>query len=96
MEKTTLVKFMTREELVSMLVQIKNFKNPDTGKYHHAFKTCEQHWADRWNCARYRFNMKNLDYVDALVYDDGGYVRYTGCAYEPLMMLKHEFGFREE
>lgn len=96
MKPTTYVKFMTKEELVNMLVQIKNFRNPNTGKFHHGFMKTEDHWMDRWSCAKYRFNMNNLDFVDALTYDDGGYVRYHGASEEVFEMLKTKFGFREE
>ena len=93
---TTLVKFMTKEELVEMLVQIKNFKHPVTRKWHHKFKTTEECWADPWNRAKYKFRMDNLDFVDALINDDGGYVRYTGASEEVLDMLKVKFGFELE
>lgn len=96
MSTVTLIKFMKKEELVKMLCEIKNFRNPVTGKHHHGFKTCEESWADRWNRARYKFNMNNLDFVDPLIYDDGGYVRYTGRSFEVLEMLKIEYGFEEE
>lgn len=97
MKKTvTLIKFMTKEELVNMLVQIKNFRNPATGKYHHGFRTDEQCWSDKWVRAKYRFNMNNLDFIDPLIHDEGGYVRYSGASTEVLEMLIEEFGFNEE
>ena len=96
MKAITLIRFMTKEELVDMLVQVKNFKNPVTGKYHHGFKSAEQSLADQWNRAKYRFNMDNLDFVDALINDDGGYVRYHGASEEVLDMLRIKFGFEEE
>lgn len=96
MKPTTYIKFMTKEELVNMLIQIKNFKNPITKKHHHKYKTCEENWSDRWNRAKYRFNMNNLDFVDALIYENGGYVRYHGACEEVFEMLRIEFGFREE
>lgn len=96
MKSTTMIKFMTKEELVNMLVQIKNFRNPSTHKFHHGFKTAEECWADKWNQAKYAFNMNNLDFVDPLIYDEGGYVRYCGRRADVLQMLKEEFGFEEE
>ena len=47
MKGITLIKFMTKEELVDMLTQIKNFKNPYTHKAHHGYKTAEESWADK-------------------------------------------------
>jgi hypothetical protein len=97
MKKTvTLVKFMTKEELVNMLIQIKNFINPVTKKRHHCYRTADQCLDDKWHRAKYKFNMNNLDYVDALIYEEGGYVRYTTWCKEVIDMLKTEFGFEEE
>ena len=95
MKTTTMIKFMKKEELVNMLVQIKNFKNPRTGKFHHKFQTQRGHITNKWNLAEYRFNMKNLDFVDVLVCGEG-YVRYYGWSSEVLEMLKERFGFEEE
>jgi hypothetical protein len=95
MKTTTMIKFMTKEELVKMLVQIKNFRNPYTHKAHHNYKTCEESWADPWNRAKYKFNMNNLDFADVLVCGEG-YVRYCGRSYEVLEMLEEKFGFEEE
>lgn len=92
---TSLVKFMTKEELVNMLVQIKNFRNPVTLKYHHPYKTIEENWANKWKRAEYNFNMKNLDFVDVLVAGEG-YVRYYGGNDLTKDMLKERFGFIEE
>lgn len=95
MSKTTVIKFMTKEELVNMLVQIKNFRNPNTGKYHHKFKTSEECWANKWNRAEYKFNMNNLDFADVLICGEG-YVRYYGRCFEVLDMMIRRFGFVEE
>lgn len=92
----SLIKFMTKEELVNILVQIRNFKNPRTGKFLKKYKTVEEHWANKWNLAEYKFNMKNLDFVDVLICGEG-YVRYyykrDG---EVSDMMKERFGFVEE
>ena len=96
MKKVTMVRFMTKEELVDMMIQLRNFVNPNTRKRHHRCRTAEECWADPWNRARYGFNMNNLDYVDALILPDGGYVRYYGAADDVLDMLKIKFGFEEE
>lgn len=95
MKRTSLIKFMTKEELVQMLVQIKNFRNPKTGKFHHCYKTYEAHMNNKWNRAEYKFNLNNLDFVDVLIVGDG-YVRYYGCCGEVLDMMKYRFGFTEE
>ena len=96
MKAKTLVKFMTKEEFVEMITQIKNFINPVTHKRHHGYGTYEEHLNDPWNRAKYRFNMKNLDFVDTLINDDGGYVRYRGASEEVMNMLIVKFGFEEE
>lgn len=96
MRTVTMVKFMNKEELVNMLIQIKNFRNPTTGRYYRKYNTAEESWADRWTWAKSCFNMNNLDFVDPLINPDGGYVRYTGRSYKVVEMLKEEFGFREE
>ena len=90
---TTLVKFMTEEELVKMLVQIKNFKNPVTKKHHHCYQ--RNPLSNKWNLAEYSFKLKNLDFVDVLICGEG-YVRYSGCSEEVLQMMKCRFGFVEE
>lgn len=90
--KTTLVKFMTEEELINMLVKIKNFRNPNTGKYHHAYRT---NGGMAWSRAEYGFRLSNLDYVDVLL-SKSGYVRYCGCSEAVLDMMKYRFGFVEE
>jgi hypothetical protein len=92
----TLVKFMKQEELVDMLTQIRNFKNPNTGRMHHGYRSNEVSLNDEWNRAKYRFNMNNLDYLDPLMNEEGGYVRYRGCSEEVLAMLRIKFGFEEE
>lgn len=94
-EIKSLIKFMTEEELVNMLVQIKNFRNPVTGKRHHKCYTVEEHWKNRWNVPEHKFNMKNLDFVDTLICGEG-YVRYYGTNEEVLVMMKERFGFVEE
>lgn len=95
MKRTSLVRFMTKEELVNMLVQTKNFRNPVTGKRHHKCQTAEEAWANKWNRAEYRFNLKKLDFVDVLICGEG-YVRYYGQTAEVLDMMKERFGFVEE
>ena len=92
----TLIKFMTKEELVNMLVQIKNFRHPTLHKRCHGYKTGDGAFKDKWRVAKHKFNMNNLDYVDALVFEDGGYVRYDSAVDEVLDMLKEKFGFEEE
>jgi hypothetical protein len=92
----TLIKFMTKEELVNMLIQIKNFRNPVTKKRHHGYVTGDEIFKDKWHRAKHKFNMNNLDYVDALIFEDGGYVRYHGACDEVLDMLKVKFGFEIE
>lgn len=93
MSKTTLIKFMSKEELIKMLVQIKNFRNPITGKYHHSYRRYGDN--DGWNLAEYRFRLENLDFVDVLLCGEG-YVRYTGCSGVVLDMMERRFGFVEE
>lgn len=95
MKKRVVIKFMKKEELVKMLVQIKNFRNPNTGKYHHKYKTHEEHMQNEWNLAEYRFNMKNLDFVDVLICGEG-YVRYYSKQPEVMDMMIERFGFEEE
>ena len=87
----TLIKFMTKEELVNMLVQIKNFRNPMTGKYHKKYVTD----GNKWSMAEHSFRLENLDFVDALICEEG-YVRYTGKSQVVLEMMKERFGFVEE
>ena len=96
MKAVTMIKFMKKEELVDMIVQIKNFKHPVTHKAHHRYVTGDDAYLDKWNRAKYRFNMNNLDFVDPLMNDEGGYVRYHGASSEVLDMLKEVFGFELE
>lgn len=96
MKAITLMKFMTKEEFVEMITQIKNFKNPVTGKMLHGYGTYTARMNDIWRRAKYRFNMNNLDFVDALINPEGGYVRYHGAQDEVLDMLKYKFGFEED
>lgn len=92
---TTVIKFMKEKDLVDMLVRIRNWKNPNTRKYLRKYRTCDEHWANEWNCAEYKFNMKNLDFVDVLICGEG-YVRYSGCSDEVLDMMRERFGFVDE
>ena len=94
-EMVTLIKFMNKEELVDMIIQIKNFRNPNTGAFHHKYRTCQEKIDDKYRMAKHRFNISNLDYVDILLLDEG-YVRYRGCSEIVLSMLKCKFGFSEE
>ena len=95
MKGITLVRFMTKEEFVDFITQIKNFRHPVLHRWHHGFKSCEASWSDPYNRAKYRFNMKNLDYADVLIVGEG-YVRYHGASEEVLEMLKVKYGFEEE
>lgn len=95
MNKNSVIKFMKKEELVNMLIQIKNFRNPNTKKFLKKFKTCEESLANPWTYAEYRFNLKNLDYEDALICGEG-YVRYYGKSEEVLEMMRKRFGFVDE
>lgn len=91
----SVIKFMKKEELVDMLVQIKNFRNPNTGKHFKKYQTCQDHWTNPWNRAEYRFNLKNLDFVDVLICGEG-YVRYYGGNEDVLDMMRKRFGFVDE
>lgn len=95
MKNMSVIKFMKKDELVGMLVQIKNFKNPVTRKFHHKFQTCEDHWVNQWTLAEHHFNMKNLDFVDVLICGEG-YVRYYGRNERVFEMMRERFGFVDE
>lgn len=92
----SVIKFMKKEELIEMLVKIRNWKHPDTKRFLKKYRTCEECWANEWTLAEYKFNMKNLDFVDVLICNEG-YVRYyyskRTCAVD---MLIERFGFIEE
>lgn len=92
---TTVIKFMKEKDLVDMLVRIRNWRNPNTKKYLKKYCSAEKHWENEWNLAEYKFNMRNLDFVDVLICGEG-YVRYFGCSDEVLDMMRERFGFVDE
>lgn len=92
----SLIKFVTKEELVNMLIQIRNFRNPNTGKHYKKYKTWQEHMDNKWGRAEHYFQMRNLDFVDVLICGEG-YVRYYyNKSTETVDMLKLRFGFLEE
>jgi hypothetical protein len=88
----TLIKFMTKEELIKMMSSIKNFKyNGRCIKPYGHYN--EPNWVTR---AKHTFKISRVDYVDVLLVGEG-YVRYDSRKDSIIYdMLTELYGFVEE
>ena len=95
----SLVKFMTKEELVNMVSYIMDYNNEQANKYDsfaEAYCIGGDEWRE-WASLHRSFKLERLDYEDVFLFEDGGYVRYNAGFMEYFAeLLKKKFGFVEE